>query len=163
MRRFFVFVISLSLLFGLSVHAFALEGEGSDDDSEPLADVVSDVPSDSVDSLLPVLSNMAASLEILANYSPVITYSFDDLRDLPVVPSEPLTGFKAFVVSIFGEYEPVITTSLVKETVGDSVQTTLVDVVASGFAGVDFVWLAGVLLFAILLHGFFRIVGGLLR
>ena len=54
---------------------------------------------------------------------------------------------KELIVSIFGVYEPVATT---------------VQVVASGLAGVDWPWVAGVLLFGIVLYSFFRLVGVLL-
>lgn len=60
---------------------------------------------------------------------------------------------KDLIVSLFGSYEPVMTS-----VAGDSVQ-----VVASGMAGVDWEWIAGVVLFAIVLYSFFRLVGVLLR
>lgn len=70
---------------------------------------------------------------------------------------------KALVVSIFGEYEPVMTTAAVTETVGEETTTTLVDTVASGAAGVDYEWLAGVFLFGILLFCLMRLLGGILK
>lgn len=60
---------------------------------------------------------------------------------------------KALVVSLFGSYTPVMTLA------ADGVT----EVVANGFAGVDWPWLVGVGLFAIVLWSFFRLVGVLLR
>lgn len=58
---------------------------------------------------------------------------------------------KSFLTAIFGEYEPVMT---VAEIAGQEVE-----VVASGAAGLDWPWIFGVLLFAIVLYSFLRIVG----
>lgn len=66
---------------------------------------------------------------------------------------------KDLVISIFGSYEPIMTTEV--HMVGDTLEE--VQVVASGMAGVDWSWLAGVILFAIVLYSFFRLVGVLLR
>jgi len=66
---------------------------------------------------------------------------------------------KELIVSIFGAYTPVMTTET--HVVADAVQS--VEVVASGLAGVDWPWLAGVLLFAVVLYSFFRLVGVLLK
>ena len=66
---------------------------------------------------------------------------------------------KNLVVSIFGAYEPILTTTTVTETVDGEVITTLLDTVANGVAGVDFEWLTGVVIFCIVLFSFFRIVG----
>ena len=66
---------------------------------------------------------------------------------------------KDLIVSIFGSYEPILT--METHMVGDTLET--VEVVASGMAGVDWAWLAGVVLFAIVLYSFFRLVGVLLR
>lgn len=60
---------------------------------------------------------------------------------------------KAIVLSLFGTYVPVTTLA------SDGVT----EVVASGFAGVDWPWLVGAGLFAIVLYSFFRLVGVLLR
>jgi len=62
---------------------------------------------------------------------------------------------KDFLISLFGSYDPVMT---VADIGGQQVQ-----VVASGFAGVDWPWIMGVFLFAIVLYSFFRIVGCLFK
>ena len=66
---------------------------------------------------------------------------------------------KDLIASLFGSYEPVMTVE--SYLVGETLQE--VQVVASGVAGVDWPWVMGVLLFAIVLYSFFRLVGVLLR
>lgn len=66
---------------------------------------------------------------------------------------------KDLIVSLFGSYEPVMTVE--SHLVGEALEE--VPVVASGVAGVDWPWVMGVLLFAIVLYSFFRLVGVLLR
>lgn len=58
---------------------------------------------------------------------------------------------KDLIIDLFGEYIPVTST------------VDGVEVVASGAAGVDWAWVAGVFLFAIVLYSFMRLVGVLLR
>lgn len=60
---------------------------------------------------------------------------------------------KDLVLSLFGSYVPVTTLA------ADGVT----EVVASGAAGLDWPWLVGAALFAIVLYSFFRLVGVLLR
>lgn len=70
---------------------------------------------------------------------------------------------RELVISLFGVYEPIMTAETVV-TVVDGVDTAqTVDVVAAGMAGVDWPWIFGVLLFAICLYSFFRIVGCLIK
>ena len=66
---------------------------------------------------------------------------------------------KELVLSIFGEYEPVMTQIAVTTEFEGALSTELVDVVASGSAGLDWPWIMGVLLFAIVLYSLFRILG----
>lgn len=87
---------------------------------------------------------------------------------------------KDLLLRLFGSYEPVTsympavltdtTTQVV--TSAEGVTTTITDatssiqlyeVVASGLAGVDWPWVAGVFLFAIVLIAFFWVVGRLVR
>ena len=67
------------------------------------------------------------------------------------------------MTSIFGEYTPVTTTSVVSQTVGNDTHQYLVETVAPGAAGVDYEWIAGVLLFAIMLFCLMKLVGGVLK
>ena len=87
---------------------------------------------------------------------------------------------RSLLYSLFGSYTPVTTyvpavltdTTVETVTTAEGVTTTvenalsnveLYEVVASGLAGVDWPWLAGVFLFAIVLWSFFRLVGVLLN
>lgn len=60
------------------------------------------------------------------------------------------------IISIFGVYEPV--TSMVS-VVDESGAVQIIESVASGMAGVDWPYVLGVFLFAIVLYSFFRLVG----
>lgn len=70
---------------------------------------------------------------------------------------------KELILTIFGAYEPVMTQAPVTTTVDGILSTDFVDVVASGAAGLDWPWIAGVVLFGIVLWSFFRLVGVLLK
>ena len=72
---------------------------------------------------------------------------------------------KDLIVSLFGYYEPVMSQTPVVVTDVESALSTVqvVDTVASGLAGVDWPWIAGVFLFAIVLWSFLRLVGVLLN
>ena len=77
--------------------------------------------------------------------------------------AEVLDGLKALISSIFGEYTPITTTSVITETVGNDTRQSLVETVAPGAAGVDYEWLAGVFLFGILLFCLMKLLGGVLK
>lgn len=71
---------------------------------------------------------------------------------------------KSLIVQLFGSYSPVMTHELVAYTAADgTVSYQLVDVVASGAAGLDWPWIMGVLLFAIVLYSLFRLLGVFFR
>lgn len=53
------------------------------------------------------------------------------------------------IVTIFGQYTPVV--------------DPVTGAVVGGFAGVDWPYLAGVLLFALVLYSFFRLLGVVLK
>lgn len=88
-------------------------------------------------------------------------YHVADLRS-DIVSAVPV-GLKALIISIFGEYTPVTTTSVISETVGVEVNQYLVETVASGAAGVDYEWIAGVALFGILLFCLMKLLGGVVK
>ena len=69
---------------------------------------------------------------------------------------------KTLIVSLFGTYTPVTTEALYSYTVEGATYVDSYNVVASGAAGLDWPWIMGVLLFAICLWSFFRLVGLLL-
>ena len=64
---------------------------------------------------------------------------------------------RMLIQTIFGMYTPV-TTDVYNE-LGEYVGTT----VASGAAGVDWTYIGGIVLFAIVLWSFFRLLGVVLR
>lgn len=66
---------------------------------------------------------------------------------------------KSLIIQLFGSYTPVMSQEIISYTVEDVTYSNVVDVVASGAAGLDWPWIMGVLLFAIVLWSFFRIVG----
>lgn len=63
---------------------------------------------------------------------------------------------REIIQSLFGVYTPITYDSVAAD---GSLQTVPV----LGIAGVDWEWIAGVLLFAIVLYAFFRLVGVLLK
>ena len=107
-----------------------------------------------------VLAMIARKVSDIAADQPV--WYVEDLRPSDA-PAEVLDGLKSLVTSIFGEYTPVTTTSIITETVGNDTRQYLVETVASGAAGVDYEWLAGVFLFGILLFCFMKLLGGVLK
>lgn len=64
---------------------------------------------------------------------------------------------KNLIIELFGEYTPVSYMENVYDAAGEIVNTQ--EVVASGVAGVDWPWLVGVLLFALVLYSLFRLLG----
>ena len=62
--------------------------------------------------------------------------------------------------AIFGTYTPVTSDSAVAAADGT---VTIVTEVASGMAGVDWPYVLGVLLFAVVMYSFFRLVGAILK
>jgi hypothetical protein len=66
---------------------------------------------------------------------------------------------KTVLDSIFGTYSPVMTVIPVVDGSGTVVS---VPVVAGGFAGVDWTYILGILLFGIVLYCVFRIFGAIL-
>lgn len=67
---------------------------------------------------------------------------------------------KNLIIQLFGVYTPVTTTEVVTFTDPDGVTQAVTNtVVAAGAAGVDWAWIAGVVLFAIVLYSFFRLLG----
>lgn len=90
-------------------------------------------------------------------------YRVVDLRSGTDPATPAPVGLKALIISIFGEYTPVTTTSVINETVGEEVNQYLVEAVASGSAGVDYEWIAGVVLFGILFFCLMKLLGGIVK
>ena len=70
---------------------------------------------------------------------------------------------KDLIIGIFGAYEPVMSQAVAPSTVDGVTTYDVIDVVASGAAGVDWAWIMGVLLFALVLYSMFRILGVFFR
>lgn len=66
---------------------------------------------------------------------------------------------KEIITALFGEYVPVMTDMPITEVVNGVEVTNVYSVVASGAAGLDWSWIAGVALFAIVLWSLFRLLG----
>jgi len=64
---------------------------------------------------------------------------------------------KNLIIELFGAYTPVTYMENVYDAAGEVVN--MQEVVASGVAGVDWPWVMGVILFAIVLYSLFRILG----
>ena len=119
-----------------------------DEITDPVSDPVLEVPESD-----PVLE--------LEEDLPMV-YTLNDLRSPDPVDDGLVDGLKAVVRSVFGTYQPNMTTAAITETVDGETVTTLVDVVASGSAGVDYEYLSGVFLFGIMLFCLFKLLGGIL-
>lgn len=72
----------------------------------------------------------------------------------------PSDGFPSMVVSLFGEYTPRTYSVTTYLSDGSTVTTTEY---VPGLAGLDWPWLVGAALFALVLWSFFRLLGGVLR
>ena len=64
------------------------------------------------------------------------------------------------LTAIFGIYTPVTSDAVVSAADGS---VAVVNQVASGMAGVDWPYVLGVLLFAVVLYSFFRLIGAILK
>lgn len=109
------------------------------------------------------MQNALASIESLSLEDSEPVYHLVDLRSGADPAAPAPVGLKALIISIFGEYTPVTTTSVVSETVGEEVNQYLIEAVASGSAGVDYEWIAGVVLFGILLFCLMKLLGGIVK
>lgn len=133
---------------------------GPDENASLLPDELADPDNLSAVTDPDTLAVIAGLVSDIATDPP--TWYVDDLRPADP-PVEVLTGLKSLVTSIFGEYTPVTTTSVISETVGNDTHQYLVETVAPGAAGVDYEWVAGVLLFAIMLYCLMKLLGGVLK
>lgn len=133
---------------------------GPDENAAFLSDELGDPNNLSAIADPDALAVIAGLVSDIATDPPV--WYVDDLRP-SAPPVEVLTGLKSMVTSIFGEYTPVTTTSVISETVGNDTHQYLVETVAPGAAGVDYEWIAGVVLFAIMLYCLMKLLGGVLK
>lgn len=138
----------------------AAQASGLSEDGPLLSSELGPSDSAAASADLDTLELIAGLVSDIATDPPVFTV--EDLRPANP-PVEVLTGLKVLVTSVFGEYTPVTTTSVVTQTVGNDTQQYLVETVAPGAAGVDYEWLAGVFLFGILLFCLLKLLGGVLK
>lgn len=67
---------------------------------------------------------------------------------------------KNLIIQLFGQYEPVTYYETFAYTAADGmIAYDSYEVVAAGAAGLDWAWIMGVVLFAIVLYSLFRILG----
>lgn len=118
---------------------------------------------DPVDPTEDALLDSEASSSDGTDAAATAVYTVSDLRTADTSAGSLVSGLKALIISIFGEYEPVMTTGMVVDTVDGVTSTTLIDTVAAGAAGVDYEWVAGVFLFGILLYCLMKLLGGVLK
>lgn len=78
-------------------------------------------------------------------------------------PASAAGGLKSLVTSIFGEYTPVASTTVITQTVDNDTYQYLIETVPDGATGVDYEWLASVFLFGILLYCLMRLLGCVLK
>lgn len=93
--------------------------------------------------------------EVELEPEPVLPPDLYALADLP----EP-EGLAQVIVSIFGEYRPRIETVTSVDAEGTE---TVSQHIVPGLAGLDWPWLVGAALFAILLNGFIALIGVVLK
>ena len=128
-----------------------------EDDTNRMPDETDNVP------VSDILEDGEINSELELGEDTPMLYSVNDMRSSDdTTETTILDGLKAVIRSVFGEYEPVMTTVAITETVDGETVTTLVDAVADGASGVDYEYLAGVLLFGIMLYCMFKLLGGIL-
>lgn len=132
-------------------------GELTDDEN------AENVPEAGNDVLSDILQESGGVFAVDVQSVPDPEYSVYDVRGSSAVDADDASGLKSLIVSIFGEYTPVMSAIAVTEGTGDQVTTTIIDTVADGAAGVDWEWLSGVFLFGILLYCLMRMLGGIVR
>ena len=88
---------------------------------------------------------------------PPIEYVSTEILPLP---SGPRDGFAGVVSALFGTYEPK---TYVVDTIIDGVLVDSDTQYVPGLAGLDYEWIACVVLFSIVLFCFLRMVGGILK
>lgn len=125
---------------------------------QPAAPVVNvDPPDVHVEVVLP---SAAPTAEPTATPVPTATPEPVQVTTSLSDPSDPEKGsLKSIILQVFGDYEP--RTQTIETSQGD--QQTIQTEIVPGVAGVDWPWLAGVLVFSIAFYGFFRILGVLIR
>ena len=168
-------VISLLLLLLLCSSALAAEAdESSSDETGEIQTVTTETDGQNITvnvTLPPVVvapavpeSEVASDQETRqpdpAEEEPAaIPYVVAALNDVPASEDVPST-LSDTVTALFGAYTP--RTQTVTEYLSDGSSVTYTQAVP-GLAGLDWSWLASVALFALVLYGLLRMIGGLLK
>lgn len=149
MKRFFAF--AFLCCFILSVSALAVEGETvTDSETSPVEESV--IPDDESLANAPTVFLLPSE-----NESTGVQYSTSVLNESAAVDGDTMS---AVIASIFGEYQP--RTQTVTDYLSDGSAVTSQQIVP-GLAGLDWPWIAGVSLFALVLASFLKLVGVLLK
>lgn len=173
MKRWFPLFLCLLALSGATFSALAVEEEaGSDSSSTAPASPIQmevtlispfseDAPSaDDTADMLEALERIEANTQGQAQEGETAATAasvFGSTSDLDTAPARE--GLAGLINSIFGEYTPrTYTTSTYID--GEAVETTEI---VPGLAGLDWSWLCGVALFALMLYSVLRLFGGVLR
>ena len=113
-----------------------------------------------VDEEIPI-ADETPDITIEDTYPSAESYTVYDLDEYSAhSDDEDFHDMARVITSLLGEYTP--RTQTVTEHLSDGTTSTYQEIVP-GVAGMDFVWLAGALLFALVLFCIFKIIGGLLK
>ncbi len=127
-------------------------------------DTPSDVPADDTDGVDPVVvidpatdgSNLPDGLLPASDPAPVTTYQVYSIDGSP----NSTGGLAGVIEDLFGTYTPKTQTVSV---IGSDGSTASYEEYVPGVAGMDMEWIAGVVLFALILYCIFRLAGGVFR
>lgn len=136
-------LIVLAVILGIAVYGVEAFADPLDADIIPAAELLTDEPAS--DAGTDTSGVPASSGTVVINTAPTDaaapeTYTYQRGEH---------TGLAASVQSIFGDYQPLMST--------DSAGNVSA---VPGLAGVDFCWIGGCLAFLILFYSFFRLLGG---
>lgn len=137
MKRFLTILLVAMVLTLCVVPAFAAAEGEVQTESEPVSSVADQTP----------------VTVILEDNTPVVVTGTD-------AGYLVRSAFMSALVSIFGEYSPRTQTVTTYFADGSSIQS--VEYV-QGIAGLDWVWISGVVLFCIVIYCIFRMIGGVLK
>ena len=121
--------------------------------------------------LIPEYSSELQEIVIAESPSRVNIEPFEIYSDLPEKESAEPSGLELVIETLFGRYNPdmITVTRQVPHTLRVSTQygvyeyQTIMITVQETQPSINKTWLAGVLLFSIILYSFFRAIGGLVK
>lgn len=124
---------------------------------EPASDIVEEVTPEESEEEEVILMGVLDETD-----SSIMPYTISELNEVDSeIPSDPENQtMKDVVVMVLGEYSP--RTQTVTQYLSDGSSESYVEIVP-GVAGMDWEWISGAVLFALVLFSFFKFVGVLLR